>query len=157
METIKEAKAYVREHWTDKDGAECPCCGLLVKVYKRFINSIMARGLISIYHLGEGYHHVSDIMSAISPSGSSDFSKLRYYGFIEQKINDKTSKHTSGLWKIKEAGVDFVLNKTSYQKYFYVFNKKCLKFEGEYVSIVDGLGENFHYQELMNATKNESV
>ena len=41
--TLDDAEQWVEDN--REDGAECPCCGQLAKVYKRPLNVTMARGL----------------------------------------------------------------------------------------------------------------
>jgi hypothetical protein len=43
MKTITEAKDFLNENY--KDGCICPCCNQTVKLYKRKLNSGMARVL----------------------------------------------------------------------------------------------------------------
>ncbi len=150
-DTLKAAKQHLRNNWNS--GTDCPCCGQIVKLYKRKFNTIMARGLISLYHLCRGnqnYHHVSDIMTKISPTGSSDFSKLRYYGLIEEESNDDTAKKTSGNWKITSLGIKFVHQRIIVPEYLHIYNTKVRKFDGNTIGIRDALGMKFNYTELMN-------
>ena len=153
--SIQESTGVLREVLRDKllVGVDCPCCKQYVRLYKRKFNTVMARGLIKLYNLGDGFHHVSTIMSKISPSGSNDFSKLRYYGFIAEQENEDSAKRTSGMWKITEAGKDFALGNTSDRKYLFLYNKEEYrqpKLEGT-TDIYEALGEKFDYSELMNS------
>lgn len=111
----------------------------------------MARCLIKLFNMGEGFHHVSTIIKGISPTGSGDFAKLRYWGFIEEMPNDNNSKRTSGYWRITEAGKEIVQNPNiNFRKYALVYNGEVLKFEGV-SNIFEALGEKFNYHELMNS------
>ncbi len=150
-DTLKAAKQHLRNNWNS--GTDCPCCGQIVKLYRRKFNTIMARGLISLYHLCRGnqnYHHVSDIMTKISPTGSSDFSKLRYYKLIEEEKNEDPAKKTSGNWKITEMGIKFVHKQVAAPMYLLIYNTKLQGIDGDLIQIDEALGKKFHYQELMN-------
>ena len=72
--TIQEAKNFLKENF--EKGCICPTCNKIVKKYVRPLNSVMARMLIRLYHLPEGWNHVSDIAKGISETGTNDFSKL---------------------------------------------------------------------------------
>jgi len=150
MNTIVDAKMYLLHN--GRKGVSCPCCGQFVKLYKRKFSTVMARGLISLHHLcknNNDYHHVSTIMSKISPTGSNDFSKLRYYGFIEEELNTNTSKKTSGNWRITDAGVKFVHKQLLAREYMLIYNTKLKGLEGNSINIEDALGNKFNYQQLM--------
>jgi len=148
MKTIEQAKIYIRENF-DK-GVDCPCCGQLVKKYKRKLNSAMARGLLKMTSLPSGFNHVSDIMKDISQTGSNDFSKLKYWGFIEQAKNNDPTKKNSGYWKIKKQGILFAKNEINVPKYAEIYNTKLISFSAEQTNIIDSLGNKFNYSELMS-------
>lgn len=146
METIKEAKDFLRASYVR--GATCPCCGLFVKLYKRKMGSVMARCLIRLSHL-DGYVHVREIVQGISDTGTNDFSKLLYWGLIEELPNKDAKKKTSGYWRITPKGRDFVNRRIMVPRHVFVFNAVALKFSDETTSIIDALGAKFDYHELM--------
>jgi len=148
METIKQAKEYLRENF--EKGVECPCCGQHVKLYKRKLNSTMARCLIKMTRLQNGYNHVRDIVKGISDTGTNDFSKLKYWGLIEEMDNNNDNKKTSGYWKLTKKGYLFAKNEIKLPKYAKIYNTKLVGFSKEYTTILDSLGEKFSYLELMN-------
>ncbi len=147
METVSEVKEFIKLN--SEKGTHCPCCGQFVKVYKRKFNTVMVRGLISLYKLGPGYHHVRDIIKGISSTGTNDFSKLRYYGLIQEQCNTDSTKRTSGNWKITPKGELFVLNKISLPKYVFIYNANIEGFSEEFVTIEQALDNKFNYNELM--------
>lgn len=149
-DTLKLAKQHLLV--AGRKGTSCPCCGQFVKLYKRKLSTVMARGLISLHHLCKGntdYHHVSKIMTKISPTGSNDFSKLRYHGFIEEELNTNSAKKTSGNWRITPAGVAFVHKQLLAREYMLIYNTKLKGFEGDPINIEQALGNKFNYQELL--------
>lgn len=136
-------------------GCICPCCNQIVKVYKRALNSVMSRCLIRLYIIDKGeneYHHVKKIVSGISDTGTNDFSKLKYYGFIEEKPKDNndTKTRTSGFWKITDKGRLFVEMKSSAKSHIYLCDAELLGFSDKTVDIQETLGVKFNYHELMN-------
>tara|TARA_R110000772_G_scaffold74129_2_gene161590 strand:+ start:549 stop:1004 length:456 start_codon:yes stop_codon:yes gene_type:complete len=147
IETLKEAKEHLRSNF--EKGCKCPACGQFVKLYKRKFNTVMARSLISLYQLGGGFHHVKEIIKGISDTGTNDFSKLKYYGFIAEEINVETQKRTSGNWKITQTGIDFVLRNITVHSYVLLYNGKMQGFSGEQINIETALGNRFNYAELM--------
>jgi hypothetical protein len=148
METIDQAKQYLRDNC--KKGVECPCCHQYVKLYKRPMHTAMAVSLIKLYRLSRErieYHHINEYVDL----SAGDFSKLRYWGLVEekQKDADDSTKRTSGYWKITDAGIQFVLEQAKVQSHILLFNSKFLGFAGDMVSIKDVLKNKFNYQDLM--------
>lgn len=147
ISTLKDGKTFLKENY--EKGCECPCCAQYVRLYKRKFGSVMARCLIKLYHLGDGYHHVRQIVKGISDTGTNDFSKLRYWRFIEEQKNNDDAKKTSGFWKITEAGKAFVEKKTATYSYVFLYNGKFRGFNDETTTIDKCLTEKFNYEELM--------
>jgi len=146
--TIGEAKAFLKEHF--EDGSICPCCGQIVKLYNRKLNSVMSRMLIKLSHLPEGFNHVSKIQESISTTGTNDFSKLLHWNMVEQQSNEDPARKTSGNWRITQKGKDFVNMKISVPKYCKIYNTKKLGMSLDQISISESLGNKFNYQKLMN-------
>lgn len=130
---------------------ECPCCGQLVKVYRRNIASGVASDLIAFANRtqqGE-YMHISKITKR--SSGGGDFAKMQMWGLITEHQNTDTGKRTSGLWCVTQKGRDYVNNKIQLPKYALVYNGKFLGYDGDDISIEECLGTKFNYRELMTA------
>jgi hypothetical protein len=155
--SLAEGREYIRNG--RKEGVTCPCCGQLAKAYNRQIHSTIAKMLIRIYLLWKSsirpdqYHHLSAIIDGISATGINDFSKLAYWGLIEEKPRDPENSvnRTSGYWKITEKGINFVRGTVTVQKYAVIYDNRVLEFRGEQVNIIQCLGKRFSYEELMNA------
>lgn len=146
--TIKEAHKYLNDNVAK--GVNCPCCGQLVKLYKRKLNSIMALGIIRLYQLDKkqpGYHHISKLKAPIICGG--DFAKLKFWGLIEERESTDKHKRTSGLWRITSNGVLFTENKLSTSSHITFYNGKIHKKSLEHITIIDALNIHFNYQELM--------
>jgi hypothetical protein len=158
METLKEAKSYLKANWGK--GVECPCCGQFVKLYKRTLNSGMAVTLIRIYNLTEHidlnlppviWIDVKDFLRQKRYHNGHDWTLLRFWGLLEQQVSeDNPEQKHSGFWKITEKGKDFVKNKIIVPKQLLHFNQTPYGFVGKEITITDALGSKFNYQELMD-------
>jgi hypothetical protein len=154
VETLKEAKAWLKERVNE--GARCPCCNQLAKVYKRRIHSTMAYHLIQLKKrsLDDSFIHKSFLLSgsrsAMTSLGGGEFAMMRHWGLIEEKLKDDKQKgRTSGFWRITEKGKGFVDKKLLINKFIYLYDGQLLKVSEETASISDCLGEKFDYESLM--------
>jgi hypothetical protein len=151
MTMLNESIDWVKENKTD--GCICPCCTQIAKVYKRKLNSGMAYELIQLYRISkirnvEYLHHTQ-----FARVTGGEISKLLYWGLVEEMTkptDEKKKSKTSGYWKITPKGVEFVTFCISIPKHIFIFDAKLLAFSDETTTIVDALGSNFNYQELIN-------
>lgn len=148
IETIKEAKEYLRKNFNE--GVNCPCCNQFVKLYKRKLGSMQSQGLIILYDLNKQneWVHVREITKNINLTG--DFAKMSYWKLIQEKPNVGEFTKNSGYWKITQRGKDFVDNKIQIPSHALVYNSKCFGFSEEKTNIVKSLGKKFNYNNLMN-------
>jgi len=150
------------------EGTHCPCCNQYAKKYKRKLTSAMAWVLVIIYkyYLKEGnlekWLHVEDYLKNYPNLPSSlrgDFSKLRYWGLIEEQKNtlrDDGSKRV-GYYRITRRGKLFVEGKIRVLKHIFIYNNKVKGFiKGTYISIKDASSSKFDYSELMGWKKDET-
>ncbi len=157
MMTLEEAQDFLISHF--EEGAVCPCCGQLVKLYKRKLDSFMAYALILIYR----YFRQSDVEpwlhvpSYLIAQGASDreCAKLRYWGLIEEMANTRPDGGRAGLYRISQRGIDFVEGRCSVPKYIYLYNQMLIdrgdEADSARTTIHEALAERFDYQELMNS------
>lgn len=134
------------------DGMRCPCCQRWGKVYGYGVNATMARALIWLYFKAGNGDWVN--IQTESPSWilrTKSLSTLKHWGLIERKPKDDDAdvKH-SGIWRITTSGVLFVENKLSIHKKVFIFDDTIQGYSKDFVTIMDCLGENFSYSELMN-------
>lgn len=148
IETIKEAKEYLRSNFNE--GVNCPCCNQFVKLYKRKLGSMQSQGLIILYNLSKekDWIHVREITKNINLTG--DFAKMSYWKLIEERANTESTKKNSGFWRITQRGKDFVGNKIEIPSHALVYNSKCFGFSEEKTNIIKSLGKKFNYNDLMN-------
>lgn len=153
METVEQAKEFLRSNWTK--GTDCPCCGQYVKLYKRKLNSGMAYGLIEAYKLSKtDWFHVNDLLDRKIAMAQLEVPRLKYWGLVEHKDNnDNPNTKTSGYWRVTQRGRDFVEANISVPKHVYVYNGKDRGFSDERTTINEALGNKFNYDELMLGNK----
>lgn len=154
-------RAWTQDAARSKDGAACPCCDQIAKVYRRSITSSMAYALLLIerhYRMVplSTWLHVPEYLSEVSAIGApvrgGDWAKLRYWSLIEPKdgvVRDDGSPRV-GFYRLTELGRLFALNLTTVARYAYVYNGALLKLDqSKQLGIVDALGKGFDYDELM--------
>lgn len=153
--TLGEARDLLRS--LVSEGAHCPLCTQSAKIYSRSIGSTVARSLIRLYQAGGmRFQHLPTVVGR----SSSEESKLRYWGLLEEERARRPDGGRSGWWRVTPLGEQFVLGKTTVPKYAYVYANKCIRLDGEQVSIRACLGKRFSYAELMGrevALKAEEV
>lgn len=157
--TVMKGNMFTKDVMTK--GCKCPVCNQNVKLQKYTINSEMAKCLIDLYKLNKNnpnkiwFHVAADIKISIKVSGA--FAKLRHWGLIEQLPKDSsiTVKKTSGMWRITDKGLDFVLNRITVPKFIKVYNQTFYGFEEQKgdknkpITITDAISTKFNYSELL--------
>lgn len=148
FQTIQEAKDFLRENI--EKGEDCPCCGQLVKLYKRKLTSGMARALINLYRESKQdtleYVHIS----RLGRLNGGEFAQLKRWGLIIDKDNDDPElKRTSGFWAITGEGIDFVERRSEVPKYVFTYNMITVTNSRVSTTIEQALGTKFNYAELM--------
>jgi len=155
-QTVREARKKLEKNFRDETQT-CPCCDQLVKLYKRKLNTKMAKCLIDLYKLPNSdtkYYHTSCLESY---DGGGDFAKLRYWKLIREMSNSDKSKRSSGFWKITATGQLFVENKSRVASHILMYNQEFYGYTDTQIDIYDGLADKFDYEELMKDIPNASV
>lgn len=153
-------------------GVECPCCGQLVKVYKRRLNTALAHALILISQRlpkreDEVWFHVPTFLASQTSTATirgGDWAKLVYWDLIEPMpaMRADGSKR-SGYYRITTKGIQFAADKLTLPKYAYVYNQTLYglsdggKYPKESTTIKEALGAKFNYGELMGGTSTEDI
>jgi hypothetical protein len=141
--TLKEARDALR--LLVEEGARCPCCTQLAKVYKRKVHAGMARLLIAMWrNAGEEWLYLPSL-----PQKSRDGTGLAYWGLIEEEKARREDGGRAGWWRITEEGRGWVLMQTTIPKYAMIYDGRCLGHRGAHVTIRDALGTRFDYDDLM--------
>lgn len=144
--TIAEAKEWLRSRV--REGATCPVCDQRVQVYRRSINSAMARGLIDIYRsveVGVPFH-----MPTVAAALGGDAARLSYWGLITEEPVQRPDMGRAGWWSLTPEGAGFARGHHVVTKYALVYNSRVLGFEGPTVDIRSCLGNRFDLQVLLN-------
>lgn len=150
--TLADAQATVAKALREpSEGIDCPCCGQKVQLYRRPLNSEMARWLIVLTRLhlaaDRGWVNVKD--GPLKATRGGDYGKLLHWGLIEQRPNTDPKKRTSGFWRPTQKGVQFAKNELSVPSHVYIYNNQARGFSDTAVTIVDALGVKFSYPELL--------
>lgn len=143
--TLAQVRTWIR--LKRDEGVICPACDQHVKTYRRKINSGMARSLMLMYRVGgrEWVHVPSQIGARSREEG-----KLAHWGLVEEEKAVRPDGGRTGYWRVTRLGELFVLNRCTVPKYARIFNGELIALDpSEQVSIVDALGDKFHYAELM--------
>lgn len=131
------------------EGAICPCCDELYKVYRWKLNRQMATFLIWLYR-GEEFRiysgHYRDFLKAFPQYHSKHYSRPKYWGLI------KPHNETAGIWYLTRLGIQFVRKEIKLPKYQFILNDKVIRvsWEVELISIEDALTFPFDLDEIMN-------
>lgn len=149
--------------WLDRfieEGAECPCCEQLAKIYKRKLNSAMAFVLLLLTRRrGDEWIHVPSFINAqvsdpaVAAAIRGDWAKLTHWGLIVALEGERPDgSKRNGYYKITRKGHRFAHNKIKVPKHIWFYNGAPTDHEDdEQVSIVEALGDKFSYSELMAA------
>lgn len=157
-DSLEEAKQFVQANL--KRGTVCPCCGQHAKVYRRTINSTMARALMLIYqhlqkHPTPDWIHVSSFLvhaKGDSSIAGGDVVKLRFWGLLERAVGVRPDgSNRIGEYKLTDLGRRFVEGAATVPSYVLLFNQELLGISPDMISIQDALGQAFNYAELMRA------
>lgn len=144
---LGEVIAWLKEQAED-DGANCPACDRHVKIYKRCINSSMARSLVVLYReAGTSWAYVPEVVGA----RSREEGKLAYWGLVEEEKTKRPDGGRAGWWRVTPAGVGFVGGGVKVPKYVFVYNSNVIRSEGPLVDIHHCARQKFNLAELMAA------
>lgn len=128
-------------------GMTCPACGQFAKVYRRSINSSMARSLITLWNsAGLRPAYLPDVVG----SRSREESKLRYWGLVVEAPLARPDGGHAGWWKVTNLGADWVQGRVKVPKYAYIYNGERQRLAGTPVGIDDALGNHFNLAELLH-------
>jgi hypothetical protein len=135
----------------------CPWCGGREKVYRRKLNSGMARVLIwmAVHDPGSWVHVPTAIPKIIAQN--RDFTKLQHWGLLEERENVDTGKRSSGFWKILPKGMRFAHQEIELPSHCFMRSpgEEVLGFEDTRITVTEALGRHFDYAALMGGWEND--
>lgn len=145
-DTLGDAKEWLRERLDE--GAHCPLCTQMAKVYRRKLNTSMAAALIQFWRVhGRDWGHAPTTGTIARLGG--DWAQLRMWGLTEELTEPREDGGRAGWWRLTELGVQFVANQFTVPKYVRLYDGRLMGHAGDQVTIVDALGDRFDYSELM--------
>lgn len=134
------------------DGAKCPLCDQHAQIYRRKINSGMAKSLIAMYRQGivpgggTDYMHIPTVIG----SRSREEGKLAYWQLIEEEAVHRPDGGRAGYWRLTWRGQCFVEGRIRLPKYAEIYAGKVVGMDStEMISIHEALTEKFNYADLM--------
>lgn len=134
-----------------REGARCPCCKQLAKVYRRPLNASMTAVLVSAYgRHGDDWYHNSTLIREARLKVGHDSTGARYWGLIEEESVRRVDGGRSGWWRLTELGQQFARGEVTVPKYALLYDNEVLRLEGEAISVAESLGEKFDYEVLMS-------
>jgi len=139
--TLGEAREWLRLR--TEGGASCPCCTQFAKVYRRRINSAMARGLATLFrNAGQTFSHTPTLVR------SHEFAQLQWWELIEADdvVRDVGR---SGMWRVTDKGRAFLQETITVPKYARVYDQRLLDLVGDEVGIRDALGSRYKLEDLL--------
>lgn len=150
MTEIAEAKQFLRDNF--EKGARCPCCDQFVRLYKRKLNSSMARALV--WMVGESIKSPDRWVDipATAPkwiTRTNQHPTLRWWGLIERMPNTDSSKKHSGIWRPTTMGVRFATGKIKVPEYVLHYNNKAISHSSELTTVKEAFGVKFNYDDMM--------
>lgn len=150
-ETLADARA--RTFAEAEKGADCPCCGRLVKRYHNKLKGSMARWLVALCRLSSDGAFVDQKLvfatahRAESGAHRDDYHLLERWGLTEPEAGDGAR---AGFWRPTDKGRSFVSGRTSVPAYCVTLYGHVEGFEGDEVTIRDVVGRGFDFAELMH-------
>jgi hypothetical protein len=130
------------------EGVDCPCCGRLVKRYRRIMHAEMGAFLCRLYvadrYLPGGAFHVRNLNPATAKA-STDASYLAYWGLLERCP-------LAGFYRITPQGRQFVERLRLVFSHVVLLCGEFEGLEGELVDIDKVLGTHFDRDELLAKT-----
>ena len=166
--SISDGIKYVMEGMQVGGGVECPCCMQKVKLYRRKLTDDMCAMLIALDRLNgahgtDAWIYIGDWRDEYTRitgkkiNGGGDYSKLKFWGFVEDEPNASTAtgKASSGNWRITGKGRDFVRGRSPYRTapdHIKVYNNRAVEESAAEVTIQEALGTRFDYNDLMKPT-----
>ena len=149
LETLAEARQHLRENF--EDGCDCPCCGQLVKLYRRKLHAEMAVFLIKLVRAWEEDprpYHIRELIPSLSKA-STDGAYLRHWGMLTR--SDSEDKRTrGGIYTPTEKGLAFAHQRLLVPSHVHLLYNKVVGWADTQTSVTQALGNRFDYWELMS-------
>ncbi len=150
---LTEMREEVREKAEVGRGTQCPCCDKLVKVYRRKLHAEMSKFLILLvnkYRLYPRWYGMRDLYPG-NNKAASDGSFLLHWELIERSQKVNTAQAPVGHYRPTTKGMQFVYDLTRVPSHVHLLNNKVVGWSDKSINIIESLGKQFNYHELMDA------
>ena len=131
----------------------CDSCGGGTKLYRRKLNSGMARALIVLhrYRFDDRWVDLKRLDPLLVAQIQGDLSKLAHWGLAETRTGADPEKRDSGVWRITDDGAAFVSQASTVASHVFLRSpgNHIEGYEETRVDIKAALGRRFNYYELM--------
>ena len=162
--SLAQARAWVEQN---RDvGVDCPCCYHPCRIYPRVLNATTARSLCWLVRaaagervqVAEGDYRVLPLdrgyvdVPRFAPAWvvrTNQHSALRWWQLAERAPNEDKHKRDSGMWRPTPLGIAFAESRALVPKRVFHYRGDAVGYGEEMTSIVEALGENFDYSEVM--------
>lgn len=133
------------------DGADCPCCGQFVKVYRRPFGAVNARLLIAAVRA-----HGTDVFHAptsLTSHAGGEWARLALWDLIASASPPARPSGTParGWWRVTDLGVEVALRRQAIHRYALVYNGERLGHDGPAIHVGDALGDAFDLRDLLGS------
>lgn len=140
--SVLDARRWLKSVY--RKGADCPCCGQRVQLYRRSLNRAMVRALTDIYRAaGRDWVRIADIVGK-----RADEAKLVHWGLLEEQYGRREDGGRKGTWRVTEKGERFLRGEISVPRYVLLYNSKFRDFEGPDITVTKVLSD-FNLRELL--------
>ena len=120
-------------------------------MYTRRMSEAMTRWLVWLYfkwyETAEGWDETPHAFLRVRFGG--DYTKLKYWGFVENKTNEDETKTHSGIWRITQWGRKFVDGTMAAPAYLRVLNDEKVGFSDANVLFYQLYGVEFDIRDVM--------
>lgn len=151
--TLEEAKDWLRQQL--RDGARCPCCDQLAKIYNRTFNVAMARATLQLFKAyranGNDWIHAAEYLSSIG-ARDRDVGFLAHWKLLEEHptAGRADGGPHAGFYRMTELGMKFAQRQERIPSHLRMYNGRCLSRSTKTI-LIDEVSKKFNYAELMNA------
>jgi len=155
--SVEVARTWL--HLSLADGAYCPCCGQLAKLYRRKLNATMSLVLVLLYRRFKEdpeleWLHVPTFLNGKGVAArGGDWAKLTHWGVLEalQRSRDNEAAGV-GYYRVTDKGRSFVEIRSSLPSAAFLYDGRVQGFSEDMVTIVETLEKRFDYTELMRGS-----
>jgi hypothetical protein len=150
-----QAKVEEVRKWlegTISEGAICPCCGQIARVYVRTLSSAISVALILICRTAlaqaDEWVHVPTLLSNWPElmRGGGEYGKAVHWDLLEARMD--AEGEGKGWYRPTEKGIAFVEEAIMLPEYVHIYDGRRIEFSGRNIGVRDSLGTKYRYEDL---------